>query len=170
MTDSQLTIGQWQFGVKESDTDQYIDVGLVIVGEPELAAFDIAANVGEGWSRIGGFTSHRAAITTAELIARLASSREHARIGGETAGSGIGGDHPGVEWITSLDEADERTFTERLGVHGMARLWVTPSRDGTAFAMIDPSTPDGVLGQLDSEQAADVLVWMIDMVITAGRV
>jgi hypothetical protein len=54
-------------------------------------------------------------------------------------------------------------------VHGMARLWVAPSIDGTAFAVIDPSAPDGVLGQLDSEQAADVLVWLIDMIITAGR-
>jgi hypothetical protein len=169
MTDAQLTIGQWHFGVKESDSAQYIDVGLVIVGDPERDAFDVAADVGEGWSRIGGFTTHRAAVTAAELIARLASSREHARIGGETAGSGIGGDHPGVEWVTSLHEDDERAFTDRLSVHGMARLWVAPSIDGQTFAMIDPDYEGGLLGQLESEQAADVLVWMIDMVITAGR-
>lgn len=167
MTDSQVTIGQWSLGVKEGD--RYTDVGLVIVGLPDHGAFDIAADVGEGWSRIGGFDSHQAAVTAAELISRLASSREHARIGGETAGSGLGSDHPGVEWVTSLREDDDRAFTDRLNVHGMARLWVAPSIDGTAFAVIDPSTPDGVLGQLDSEQAADVLVWMIDMVITAGR-
>jgi hypothetical protein len=169
MTDAQLTIGQWHFGVKESDSAQYIDVGLVIVGDPERDAFDVAADVGEGWSRIGGFTTHRAAVTAAELIARLASSREHARIGGETAGSGIGGDHPGVEWVTSLHEDDERAFTDRLSVHGMARLWVAPSIDGQTFAMIDPFFEGRVLGHLESEQAADVLVWMIDMVITAGR-
>jgi hypothetical protein len=169
VADAQLTIGEWHFGVKESDTDQYIDVGLVIVGLPEQDAYDVAANVGEGWSRIGGFTTHRAAITAAELIARLASSREHARIGGETAGSGIGGDHPGVEWVTSRNEDDERVFTDRLSVHGMVRLWVAPSIDGQTFAMIDPFFEGRVLGHLESEQAADVLVWMIDMVITAGR-
>jgi hypothetical protein len=169
MTDSQLTIGQWYFGVKDSDTDQYTDVGLVIVGAPEQDAFDIAANVGEGWSRIGGFTTHQAAVTSAQLIARLAASREHARLGGETAGSGIGGEHPGVEWVTSLNEADERPFTDRLSEHGMARLWVAPSIDGQSFAIIDPNYDGGLLGKLESEQAADVLVWMIDMVITAGR-
>jgi hypothetical protein len=167
MTDSQLTIGQWSFSVKEGDL--YTDVGLVIVGLPDHGAFDIAADVGEGWSRIGGLASHQAAVTAAELIARLASSREHARLGGDTAGSGLGGDHPGVEWVTSLGEHDERPFAERLSVHGVARLWVAPSIDGSAFAVIDPSVPDGVLGQLESERAADVLVWMIDMVITAGR-
>jgi len=52
----------------------------------------------------------------------------------------------------------------------MARLWVAPSIDGKTFAMIDPNSESVVLGHLESEQAADVLVWMIDMVITAGRV
>jgi hypothetical protein len=170
MTDSQLTIGQWYFGVKESDSDQYTDVGLVIVGVLDHDEFHIAADVGEGWNRIGGFETHQAAITAAELIARFASSREHGRLGGETAGSGIGGDHPGVEWVTSRNEVDERPFIDRLSVHGMARLWVAPSIDGKTFAMIEPSSAGAVLGHLASEQAADVLVWMIDMVITAGRV
>jgi hypothetical protein len=156
---SQVTIGHWSFGVLESGTDRTIELGLTIVGLPDADAYDIAANVGEGWRRLGGFGSHAAAVTAAELIADLAASREHARLGGDTAGSGIGGDHPGVEWVTSRDE----------DAHGMARLWVLPSRDGAAYALIDPNAPDGVLAQLESEQAADVLVWMIDMVITAGR-
>ena len=169
MSDDQVTIGQWYLGVKDSDSDRHTDIGLVIVGAVDHSAFHLAADVGEGWHRIGGLPTHRAAVTAAELIARLAASREHARLGGGTAGSGLGGDHPGVEWVTSLDEADERAFVERLKVHGMARLWVAPSIDGSTFALIDPNDEGAVLGHLESEQAADVLVWMIDMIITAGR-
>ena len=155
MSDDQVTIGQWYLGVKDSDSDRHTDIGLVIVGAVDHSAFH----------RVVGVMSGRGD----ELIARLAASREHARLGGGTAGSGLGGDHPGVEWVTSLDEADERAFVERLKVHGMARLWVAPSIDGSTFALIDPNDEGAVLGHLESEQAADVLVWMIDMIITAGR-
>ena len=42
MTDSQVTIGQRSFGVKEGD--RYTDVGIVTLGLPDHGAFDIAAD------------------------------------------------------------------------------------------------------------------------------
>jgi hypothetical protein len=168
VTDSQITLGQWRFTVTNNDTGQATDMAMMIVAVPDNDIYHLAADEGQGWVRLGSFDTRRAADTATAVINRLGSSRDNARIGGETAGSGLGSDHPGVEWVTSLDEGDQRGFTERLSAHGTARLWVVPSLNGSMFALIDPNSEERVLGYFDDEASADVAVRMIDMIIAMG--
>ena len=168
VADSQLTLGQWSFGVSDNQTGRHSNIGMIIAAVPEHNVFQMAADVGQGWNRIGWFETRHGADTAVALIDRFGASREHARIGGETAGSGMGGDHPGVEWVTSLNEDDARPFTERLSALGTARLWVVPSVDGETFALLNPNSEDQVLGYFDDEACADIAVYMVDMIIAAS--
>lgn len=108
--------------------------------------------------------SQESAEIAAELVDRLATQPEHARIGEVENNWGQGTTHPGVEWIVAASEDRSLPFQDRLAL-GMKRLWIVPSTDGQAFGLLTPSTEHGELGVLESEDAALRTVHVIDALV-----
>lgn len=155
MAGDYVTIGAWDVNPKTR---------LLILSDRAANTFVLALDDGAGAQTAATFESEEAAHTAAALIERLAAASEHARLGGELAGSGMDTSHPGVEWFASASDDMSVDFLERLSRYDTVRLWIAPSLDGRVFALLNPGVPDDerVLGVFDSKESADATVRVLD--------
>lgn len=159
MSSATKILGKWQ-SAPSNDPD--VMVGAAIIGSPVGRRFTLVIDAGSGWITAARLNNEEVAHVATELIDRLATQIEHARIGGVENGWGQGTSHPGVEWITATSGDRSLAFPDRLAL-GMARLWIVPSTDGETFGLLAPGAAVTELGLFDSEETALRTAHVIDV-------